>query len=96
MSCICERNNPPQVYYPLNQQKTVTYTDLYWLYSENGGPNISKKVTELIDLYLRVSYPQLWETNKSGSYHKRIFHCPLCNRFFPPINKYEKELYEKG
>lgn len=85
MACICERDG----FHYFEKRDSITYRDLYYLYSENGGPNASKVVTEKnVDLYLRVSYPYLWETTasdyiSSGSYMKRLYNCPLCGRSFP-------------
>lgn len=80
MACICEKDG----FHYFEKRDSITYNDLYYMYSENGGPNMSKIVTEKnVDLYLRVNYPYLWETNPSGRYQKRLYNCPLCGRSFP-------------
>ena len=91
--CICEKDNKQGSYYFIGKRDSITYENLYYQYSENGGPNSSKIVTEKnVNLYLRVNYPYLWETN-NGYYQKRLFHCPLCGRFFPPQSIMEKIEY---
>ena len=101
MNCVCEKDTE-QKFYPLNRKKTVTYTKWYNYHYKSGeiegtgGYTMdSKKVTKTIDLYLRVNYPYAWETDASCAYHKRIFHCPLCGRLFPPQTPYEKMIFNR-
>lgn len=95
MSCICEKDTPANgPYYPLNIIKHIKYDRIvnyhYEGYDGCGGyTNDYETVETDSPIYLRVDYPRLYETN-GGAYNKRLFHCPLCGRYFPPTSKWEE------
>lgn len=96
MRCICEKdtsNNGP--YYPLNIKKHIKYNKMVNYHYEGhdgyGGYTCNWVPIETdAEIYLRVAYPLLYETD-GNEYCKRLFHCPLCGRYFPPINQWERE-----
>lgn len=96
MSCVCEKNTPRNgPYYPLGIKKCIKYDKIvnyhYEGHDGHGGYTCDYIPVETeAEVYLRVDYPILYETN-GGGYNKRLFHCPLCGRYFPPVSQWEEE-----
>ena len=96
MSCICMNDTPINgPYYPLNIKKHIKYDKIINYHYEGhegyGGYTCNYLPVETdAEIFLRVNYPILYETD-GNEYMKRIFHCPLCNRYFPPQSIWEKE-----
>ena len=97
MTCICMKDTPNNgPYYPLGIKKFISYNKIFNYHYEGhdgcGGYTCDYTPTkEYSEIYLRINYPVLYETNFNGEYMKRLFHCPLCGRYFPPISLWEKE-----
>lgn len=96
--CVCMNDIS---LYPLNIKKHIKYNKLvnyHYKWNSNycgGGYTCDyMPVEEDAKMYLRINYPLLFETN-GGDYSKRLFHCPFCGRYFPPVSPYEKELEKR-
>lgn len=112
--CICMKNTPENCNRPIGIEKDVEYNSITNYHYEGhrdeedtrgprgGGYTCSyERVNKHINVYLRVRYPYLWETDvkyDGSEYLKRLFHCPLCGRLFPPQTWFELQDYavEKG
>lgn len=92
--CVCEKDTETwKDYYPLGI-KNIRYNKIinyhYEGHDGTGGYTCDyEPITAKEQVYLRVNYPYLYETN-NGEYMKRLYHCPLCGRPFPPQTLWEK------
>lgn len=93
--CICEKDTKTwKDFYPLGYKKHIHYNKIinyhYEAHDGAGGYTCDYQTIDADEpMYLRVNYPCLYETNR-GSYMKRLYHCPLCGRYFPPQSQWEK------